>query len=468
MLNNTTYHNALSSPALENKKFSRCQSPPKDGNWHKKTIEWICPLELAVQISNSTYKENWIFLYSGLFEQIPNSKSYIGLYPKNEIISDDFNDLERSLKESDEKYFGYLGYELKNCLEDLKNSEKSFIDLPNLWMIKFNLILEFDHHTKKISIFTVMPELDFLNWLEQFRKSPSGTSEEKLSTQKIKTLNCNFSKSNYLKKVKSIQKNIVNGDIYQANLTRKFFGEFLEKPKNPFNIFQNLNQKSPANYSAFLKLGENYIISSSPELFLTIDENGQAKSSPIKGTAKRFLNKSLDEESIKRLKNSPKEQAENLMIVDLVRNDLSKNCLTNSVKVENLFKVSHYKTLHHLSSDIVGSKKPESTALDVVKSCFPAGSMTGAPKIKAMEICEDLEKQDRGVYSGAIGLIGSDECELSVVIRTLIIKDDKFEFQVGGAITFDSEAQKEWQETINKAKGIAKTLGIKLADLKGI
>ncbi len=156
------------------------------------------------------------------------------------------------------------------------------------------------------------------------------------------------------------------------------------------------------------------------------------------------------------------------MIVDLVRNDLSRHCLAGSVQVEKLFKISSYKTLHHLSSDICGIKKPNSNNIDIIKSCFPAGSMTGAPKIKAMEICSELEKQNRGVYSGAIGFVSNTECALSVVIRTLIVRENQFEFQVGGAITFDSDPQKEWQETINKAKGIAKTLGIKLTDLKKI
>ncbi|MFT6077127.1 MAG: para-aminobenzoate synthetase component 1 [Myxococcota bacterium] len=425
---------------------------------NKTHIIWSCPIDFANKISNSSYDHNWIFLYSGLPSQIPNSKSYIALHPSKEIISDDFCELEKALKNSNEKYFGYLGYELKNCLEDLKTSQKSFIHLPNLWMMKFDVVLEFDHDKKEIIIFGDMPDPELFEHSRQFDKySPN-----------IKNLKSNFSKKDYLNKVKSIQKNIVEGDIYQANLTRKFFGDFEKEPENPFEIFRSLNQESPANYSAFLKLDDNFIISSSPELFLKIDESGKVKSSPIKGTAKRFVDKTMDEESIQTLKNSPKEQAENLMIVDLVRNDLSRNCLPNSVKVENIFKISSYKTLHHLSSDIIGIKKPDSGSLEMIKSCFPAGSMTGAPKIKAMEICEDLEKQNRGIYSGAIGFLGNEECELSVVIRTLIIKENKFEFQVGGAITFDSDPIKEWEETINKAKGISKTLGIKLADLKEI
>lgn len=420
-------------------------------------IKWINPLDLARQISLSNYNDDWIFLYSGLSQQISNSKSYIGLYPKQEIISDDFKELEKALKATENQYFGYLGYELKNDLEKLKSGKKSFINLPNLWMINFDLILEFDHKKREIISFS-----------KQHFSLDLKASRNIAEVIKIHKLSSNFSKKEYLQKVKSIQKDIQDGKIYQANLTRKFFGKFTKKPKNPFDIFLKLNSASPANYSAFLKLNNNFIISSSPELFLKIDQVGNAISSPIKGTSKRFKDQKLDQKSRENLQKSPKEQAENLMIVDLVRNDFSQVCKSSSVTVQNLFKVSSYKTVHHLSSDICGIKKEDKNNLDLVKACFPPGSMTGAPKIKAMEICQKLEKQSRGIYSGAIGMISNKETELSVVIRTLIIKDNKFEFQVGGAITFDSKPQNEWQETINKAKGIAKTLEIKLTQLKKI
>ncbi len=441
----------------------------------KQQIKWINPLTLAHQISLSGYNENWIFLYSGLHKQIKNSKSYLCLYPQNEIISDDFSKLEKGLNNKENQYFGYLSYELKNQLENLKTGEKSFIDLPNLWMINFGLVLEFDHDKKEITYFST--DKSNLGVFPDLIRNPYGASKKWIPDQvrndtaeeiTIQNLTSNFTKKEYFQKVKSIQNHIENGDIYQANLTRKFFGLFTKKPKNSFDIFLKLTKASPANYSSFLKLADTEIISSSPELFLKIDESGKVLSSPIKGTAKRFKDKKLDEESKINLQNSPKEQAENLMIVDLVRNDLSKYCVPSSVTVENLFKVSSYKTVHHLSSDIHGIKNPASTNLDIIKSCFPAGSMTGAPKIKAMEICARLEEKNRGIYSGAVGLISSEICELSVVIRTIIIRENKFEFQVGGAITFDSKPQSEWQETINKAKGIAKTLGIKLGDLKKI
>ena len=435
-----------------------------------KKLKWFNPLDFAQHISISNYQENWIFLYSGLYKTIRNSKSYLGLYPQEEIISDNFTALENKLYNQQNQYFGYFSYDLKNQLENLPQDKKSFIEMPNLWMINFGLILEFDHSKKQIWQYGEDKQHHIDEYINSkiFQNPNNKIDIAKGENILIKNLNSNFHKRQYLQKVKTIQKHITDGAIYQANLTRKFFGTFQKTPKNPFAIFLKLNHQSPANYSSFLKLGNSYIISSSPELFLKINQNRQVTSSPIKGTAKRVLDKKLDKMVKQNLKNNPKERAENLMIVDLVRNDLSKHCLSGSVMVKNLFKISSYKTVHQLSSDIIGIKSPNTSNLDVVKGCFPAGSMTGMPKINSMKICSKLEEQKRGIYSGAIGFIDSKTCHLSVVIRTLIMQEDKFEFQVGGAITFDSNPKQEWQETISKSKGIAKTLKIKLSDLEKI
>ena len=416
---------------------------------------WQNPLEFAYSIStDKNYQENWIFLYSGL----DGKTSYLALYPKKEIIADDFKKLENELKKNNKLWFGYLGYGLKNSLENLPKDQKSLVNLPNLWMINFNLVLEFDHVNQQI--ISHFSDAKFL------QKIPIPKKITSKLLAKISDLKSNFSKKQYLKKVEIIKNKITDGEFYQANLTRKFYGKFKLISGNVFDLFIKLNKTSPANYSAFLKLGENHIISSSPELFLSIENNGQIISSPIKGTAPRSLNKKIDLLNKNNLKKDLKERSENLMIVDLVRNDLSRNCLIGSVEVKNLFKISSYKTVHHMSSDICGIKNKESSALDVIKSCFPPGSMTGAPKIKAMEICSKLEKNSRGIYSGAIGFLSRDICNLSVVIRTILIRKDFLEFQVGGAITFDSNPINEWQETMEKATGISKALGIRLADLK--
>lgn len=422
-------------------------------------ISWQDPVKLARSIAHDpAYNQDWIFLNSGLNKDVKNSKSYLALYPKTQIISDNFDELEAVLKSGEDKFFGYFSYNLKNSLEELADDVDSKINLPNLYFLSFNLILEFDHEKKVVNclfndgFFEKIPKIrDFNDFEENFE---------------VKNIKSNFSKEEYLQKVKDIKSRIIEGDLYQANLTRKFFGKI--KSANKFEIFLKLNEVSPANYSAFLQLNDNFIISSSPELFLEIDESGLVKSSPIKGTSPRFIDEKEDDKSKEFLKNCEKERAENLMIVDLVRNDLSRGCQVNSVKVENLFAINSYKTVHHMSSDVVGIKNDYVSNLQIIKNCFPPASMTGTPKVKAMEVCSELEQLKRGVYSGAIGFISKNECNLSVVIRTLIIKNDHFEFQVGGAITYGSEPHKEWDETINKAKGIASAIKINLENLQKI
>ena len=218
---------------------------------------------------------------------------------------------------------------------------------------------------------------------------------------------------------------------------------------------------SPASYSAFMRLDDTYILSSSPELFLHADAAGHIHTRPIKGSAPRFQDEGQDRQSRDALTASAKDQAENLMIVDLMRNDLSRSCLPGSVRAEKLFEVTSHATIHHMSSMVTGIKRPECSTLDAVKACFPPGSMTGAPKIKAMDLCSRMEEIERGIYSGALGWFGGDgSCELSVVIRTLIMNGKNFEFQAGGGIVADSTPQGELDELIEKSRGIFTALEI--------
>lgn len=395
---------------------------------------------------------NFIILYSGQNNK-DHHKSYFAFSPTSEFISQSFYNLDKFIDK--DLSFGYLAYELNHDLENLPHCAPAFISSPNIHLVKFKYIIEFDHQTD---------DLRFISQ-EKINFSKIFNNNKEIGEISIKSFQSNFTKEQYLKKVKIIKEKIKSGEIYQANLTRKFFGKI--KYDDAYDIFLKLNKESPANYSSFLKLGDKYIISSSPELFLSI-KNGIIKSSPIKGTIARGKNMEDDFKQKEMLKNSIKDKAENLMIVDLVRNDIGKNAIKNSIKVENLFQISAHKTIHHMSSDIVALKQKKSSVVDVIKSCFPAGSMTGAPKVQAMKICSELEELNRGIYSGAIGMISKDFCHLSVVIRTIIIENDKFEFQVGGAITHDSDPEQEWQETMDKARAICKTLDIDIENNKNI
>lgn len=423
-------------------------------HFQEQTLKWQNPLNFAKKISDNYGDESWIFLYSALSDKVDNSFSYIALFPKEEIISENFSEIEAAVKEH-KMWFGYLSYELGQQFENLPKTKKSYINLPKIWLINFAVILQFDHKKKKLTA--------FFDDQENLEKALKYRLKKKIQKEiKAKEFQSNFSDETYLEEISDIKKMISEGNFYQTNLTRKFFGK-LNIDKNPssyFSLFLRLCTISPANYASFLSLKKNYIISASPELFLTIDDKGIVKSRPIKGTMPRSDDEKQDKKNKLELKNSSKERAENLMIVDLVRNDLSRVCEVGTVEVKKLFDVTSYKTVHHMSSEISGKVADGFTTTDVVKACFPAGSMTGAPKIKAMEVAARKEGLDRGVYSGAIGFIGDDLVNLSVVIRTLICRDDDFEFQVGGAITFDSDEKKELEEIFNKARGIMKLLDV--------
>ena len=486
-------------------------------------IPWQDPLNFAQKISDNYRDESWIFLYSGLNEKpdekpdekldekLDEKNSYLAIFPREKIVCADFFATEKILKNSEERWFGYLSYEVAHDFEKFPKTKKSFIDLPKIWLVNFNLVFEFDHKKKELTaIFSDEKLLEkVMKWTPQqvrgdklmvalgdrlmvIRGNGLGALDNRLKVGMPEALqrntslsatmpslfssrslspritsspsprtccgvHSNFTDSSYLKTISKIKELIARGDLYQTNLTRKFFGEFKQKQnqQSAFKAFVDLTKISPANYSSFSKLDENFIISSSPELFFQV-KNRKIISRPIKGTAPRGSDEKSDRQNKLDLKNSPKECAENLMIVDLVRNDLARICKAGSVVVKKLFKITTYKTIHHMSSEIHGELNQDCLSIDALKACFPPGSMTGAPKIKAMEIAAKEEKINRGIYSGAIGFIDQKSANFSVVIRTLILQGKKFEFQTGGAITFDSDPEKELAETYSKAKALMK------------
>lgn len=425
-------------------------------------IPWHDPLDYARGIPES--ETSWILLYSSMRTGFTGRYSFLALRPNTSCLYDDFSAFEAKLSTDQGRFenawFGYLGYGLKNALEQLPQDVAPLMPLPNLWMVQYALILVFDHDEQRVSVWAATP--DVFAHLPSPRIAPADTP---IYTTPLQS---NMGKAEYLTKVAAVKEAIHRGDLYQANITRKFSGQFSGE-YNPFALFTRLTRISPAPYSSFLKLEGSYILSSSPELFLKLDAQGRVETRPIKGSAPRYDSVQEDERSRENLRQSEKNRAENLMIVDLMRNDLSRHCVPGSVVVDSLFDVTSYATVHHMASTIRGRKQVGVPPLALVKGCFPPGSMTGAPKIKAMELCSEMEPQARGVYSGAIGWFSGDgACELSVVIRTLVIQDGRFEFQVGGAIVADSDPIEEWRETLTKAKGIATALGITMAALEGV
>jgi para-aminobenzoate synthetase component 1 len=265
-------------------------------------------------------------------------------------------------------------------------------------------------------------------------------------------------KSAYLEKVEKLRAAIALGDIYEVTFCQEFFAEYADI--DPYQVYQNLNSVSPTPFSGFFKVADKYILSASPERFLC-RRGDHLFSQPIKGTAKRSADSNEDEQIKTALLNNTKEQAENVMIVDLVRNDLTKSAVKGSVKVEELFGIYTFPQVHQMISTISCILNPLVHPVDALKNTFPVGSMTGAPKVRAMELIEETECSRRGIYSGSFGYFEPDgDFDFNVVIRSILYNQSNryLSFQVGGAITYASSPQAEYEECLLKASAIIKTL----------
>jgi para-aminobenzoate synthetase component 1 len=249
---------------------------------------------------------------------------------------------------------------------------------------------------------------------------------------------------------------IFAGDIFQANLSQRLEAPLLG---TPLELYRRLRRRNPAPFAAFLDYGDVAIASSSPERFLRVDDGRQVETRPIKGTRPRGVGPEHDAALALALAESDKDRAENVMIVDLLRNDLSRVCRPGTVRVPELFAIEHYATVHHLVSTVVGELAPEHDAVDLLRAAFPGGSITGAPKVRAMQIIAELEPTARGVYCGAIGYVSvTGALDTNVVIRTYLVLGRDVYFQVGGGIVADSNPEQEYRETLDKARGLVAAL----------
>lgn len=419
------------------------------------TLEWREPLAFLPALAQSG--EDFALLYSGMKTPYSGQHSILALHPQQTAEGDSFAPLQTALTQDQPRFvnawLGYLGYGLKHAVERLPADAPSFIDLPALHMRRYATVLVFDHDSKTLHV-------------HGDNRLPAVAAPALAEPPSVAELHSDLTKAQYLDYVAQIKEAIEAGTLYQANLTRKFFGRFTASPC-PVQLFGKLVEASPAAYSALLRMGDTAIVSSSPERFLHLQANGKVEARPIKGSAPRAGDATEDAAIREALRNSEKDRAENLMIVDLMRNDLARGCEIGSIKTESLFDISTYATVHHMASTVSGQKRADVSPLQLVAQCFPPGSMTGAPKIRAIELCSALEPRARGVYSGAIGWFGGDgSADLSVVIRTLVMQGERFEFQVGGAIVHDSTPQGEWEETLTKARGLAKALAIPMEKLR--
>ena len=270
-------------------------------------------------------------------------------------------------------------------------------------------------------------------------------------------LRSTFTHRGYLDAVARVREYIVAGDIFQANLSQRFEARLSEAP---FELYNRLRRHNPAPFAAYLGFGDMAVLSASPERFLRLDEDQRTiETRPIKGTRPRGLGPMHDAALGRALAESAKDRAENVMIVDLLRNDLSRVCRPGTVRVPELFAIEHHPTVHHLVSTVVGEIEPGAGAVELIRAAFPGGSITGAPKVRAMEIIAELEPTQRGVYCGSVGYLSvTGAMDTSIVIRTYLALDGRVYFQAGGGIVADSDPELEYGETLDKARGLIETL----------
>ncbi|WP_411274401.1 anthranilate synthase component I family protein [Daejeonella sp.] len=359
-----------------------------------------------------------------------------------------FKQLEDFLKDHTGYIPGYLSYDLKNELESLESNNPDKLNFPDLYFfIPENTILI---KGDEVQIHGTNPEGTWEIISNYMIPIPTVSRPVNISSR--------FTRTEYEQTVTEIKGHIQRGDIYEINFCQEFYSDDAEI--DPLNTFLRLNKISPTPFSSYLKLDQHYIISATPERFLS--RKGQKLiSQPIKGTSARNSDVQKDEEQKKNLQADEKELAENVMIVDLVRNDLTKSAKPGTVKVEELFGLYSFKQVHQLISTVVCERKEGLSNTQIIANTFPMGSMTGAPKISAMILAEHYERSKRGVYSGAVGYFGPNgDFDFNVIIRTLLYNNENkyLSFHTGGAITFDSDPALEYDESLLKAEAIIEVL----------
>ena len=363
---------------------------------------------------------------------------------------------------------GYWGYDLTRRITMRHDQAQDSECLPDMSVGIYDWAIILDHQEKTAQLVSqqrdpgtaqklpqILARLQ-RNFKEQGEPSLCKDIAAKTEAFKVHGAICsNFTRAEYESAFQAVQNYLHAGDCYQVNLAQRFS---VAASGDAMGAYFTLRSLSPAPYSAFLNLPQAQILCSSPERFLRI-QNGKVETKPIKGTRPRSNDAQQDRLLADELRNHSKDRAENLMIVDLLRNDLGKSCLPGSVRVPKLFEIESFTNVHHLVSTVEGTLAEGRDALHVLRDCFPGGSVTGAPKQRAMQIIEQLEPHRRGIYCGAIGYIGFDgNMDSNIVIRTLICSDNKMHFWTGGGIVADSDAAAEYQETLDKAEGMLNLL----------
>lgn len=363
---------------------------------------------------------------------------------------------------------GFFSYDLYSHLENIKSQQIDDMAFPDLAVGFYDLVIAFDHVIEKAWIFSSgYPLQETLSRKLRAKERLNGLQNKLASVMSLSTvppiklkehaIEANFTAEEYQANVQRVIDYILAGDIFEANLTQRFKARLPDNIK-PFDLYRRLRALNPAPFAAYLQFGDTVLASASPERFLKLMQ-GLVETRPIKGTRPRGKTVTEDAMLANELLNSEKDQAENIMIVDLMRNDLSRVCQDYSVEVSQLCGLESYATVHHLVSKINGQLHDHLHAIDLLRATFPGGSVTGAPKVRAMEIIAELEPTRRGPYCGSIGYIGfNGDMDSSIVIRTYAIKNKDITFQAGGAVIVDSDPRAEYDESLTKANALRNAL----------
>ena len=419
-------------------------------------------------ISNLKEFKSQLLHWSNQFREVAflDSNNYSQKYSSYDLIvavdaftsiktdyNNSFEDLNQYQSHTKDWLFGYLSYDLKNDIEDLKSKNFDGLEFPDLYFFQPKKLFLVKENLLEIQYLNMVDdevEYDFNEILSQKSKVKSQKSAISIEQR--------VSKEIYLEKVKKMLNHINRGDIYEANFCMEFFAK--EAEINPVETYSKLNEISEPPFAVYFKNDKQYLLSASPERYLRKEEQ-KVISQPIKGTAKRSLNAIEDEQLKEELGVNEKERSENIMIVDLVRNDLSHTATKGSVKVEELCGLYTFKQVHQMVSTIVSEVEFTTSPIEIIKTTFPMGSMTGAPKVSAMKIIEELEETKRALYSGAVGYFTPNgDFDFNVVIRSILYNSSNqyLSFSVGSAITSLSNPEMEYDECLLKAKAMFEVL----------
>ncbi|MBX2891373.1 MAG: anthranilate synthase component I family protein [Saprospiraceae bacterium] len=443
--------------------------------WKKQLLHWAAGHELAIYLDSNGHSqagtssprlttEGWECLAGASAVAVLESSAGQAFEQLSSLQDDKKTDW----------LFGFFGYDLKNETERLSSQHPDGIGLPDLGFFQPETLVGIRENHIEIQTIGRLPKAVFEEIKKAKPDAGSVTTEKNAEIQ----LTPRMSKAEYLEKVEAIRRHIVEGDLYEMNLCQEFFAE--NAALDPVAVFERLNTIGKAPFSTFMRWRDRYLLSASPERFLK-KEGRKLISQPIKGTRKRGRSADEDNKIRQELLNSEKDRAENVMIVDLVRNDLARNCVPGSVQVEELFGIYTFETVHQMISTITGRLKSldviksnflnnpndpndlnYSNALNALRDAFPPGSMTGAPKVMAMELIEKYERTRRGLYSGAVGYFNPEgDFDFNVVIRSILYNAAAryVSAQVGGAIVYDSVPEEEYAECMLKAEAMMKALG---------